>query len=200
VRFMPNTLHGAGIWRERIAAVLSLMDFALPFGGTLAIAVMSSVFYNKFTSSLGSLSAQVGAANITSHSTQSLQGINALPPAAQDFVRQKAAHAVMWSFISVLPIMGLSVVAATMLGNVWIKPKKSADGTRSKGAVLYSSYLLALLTVCLSHLHDLHDTDLFQGTLKAKKRSVDDGEDISQATEVISAEKVSDIVEESNVE
>lgn len=144
---MPNTLHGAGIWRERIAAVMSLMDFALPFGGTLAIAIMSSVFYNKFTTSLGALSDQVGASNITSHSTQSLQGIDALPPAAQDFVRQKAAHAVMWSFISVIPIMGLSVTAAMMLGNVWIKPKKSIDGKRSKGAVLYSSYLLALITV-----------------------------------------------------
>lgn len=158
---MPNTLHGAGIWRERIAAVMSLMDFALPFGGTLAIAIMSSVFYNKFIASLGSLSVQVGAANLTSHSAQSLQGIDALPPAAQDFVRQNAAHAVMWSFISVLPIMGLSVAAATMLGNVWIKPKKSTDGKRSKGAVLYSSYLLALMTVCLVHLHDLHRTDLF---------------------------------------
>ena len=142
---------------------MSLMDFALPFGGTLAIAIMSSVFYNKFTASVSSLNVGIGAANITSHNTQSLQGIDALPPAVQQFVRQKASRAVMWSFISVLPIMGLSVVAATTLGNVWIKPKKSANGQRSKGAVLYSSYLIALITVYLTDLHDLQYTDTFSG-------------------------------------
>jgi len=59
--------------------------------------------------------------------------------------------------------MGLSVAAATTLGNVWIKPKKEVKGQRSKGAVLYSSYLIALITVYLTDLHDLQYTDTFSG-------------------------------------
>lgn len=149
VRMMPNTLHAAGIWRDRIASVMSLMDFALPFGGTLAIAVMSSVFYNKFAASLVSMNVGNTVSATSRNSTQSIQGINSLPVATQNIIRDNAAHAVMWSFISVLPIMGLSVAAASMLGNVWIKPKKTTGGKQSKGAVLYSSYLLALLTVCV---------------------------------------------------
>src|SRR6201992_1247020 len=60
LRFMPITLHAAGVWPNRLASVMSLMDFALPFGGTLAIAIMSAVFYNKFEQSLNSLGGDVG--------------------------------------------------------------------------------------------------------------------------------------------
>lgn len=151
IRFVPNTLHAAGIWRDRIAAVMSLMDFALPFGGTLAIAIMSSVFYNKFTAAIESLNVGSSVSAGSRNSTQSVQGIDALALDTQNALRDEAAHAVMWSFISVLPIMGLSVVAATMLGNVWIKPSTSKDGQKSKGAVLYSSYLRALFTVCAAY-------------------------------------------------
>jgi hypothetical protein len=151
LRMMPNTLHAAGIWPDRIAAVMSLMDFAFPFGGTLAIAVMSSVFYNKFAASLVSMDVGNTVSATSRNSTQSIQGINSMPASTQNIIRDNAAHAVMWSFISVLPLMGLSVAAATMLGNVWIKPPKSADNQQSKGAVIYSSYLLALFTVGLAH-------------------------------------------------
>lgn len=150
LRMMPGALHAAGIWRDRIASVMSLMSFTFPFGGTLAIAIMSSVYYNKFDSSIAAM--EVGSAvNSNSHnSTQSLQEINSLPLPIQNIIREDAARAVMWSFISVLPIMGCSVAAASFLGNVWISPKKKADGTRSKGAVIYEPYLLALFTVRLS--------------------------------------------------
>jgi hypothetical protein len=128
---------------------MSLMDFTLPFGGTLAIAIMSAVFYNKFAQSLNSLGGVVGqtVGGVSAHNkTQSLQGINSLPPEIQNIVREKAARAVMWSFISVLPVMGLSILAATVLGNVWIRPK-SNNGEESHAAIIYSSYLLAAFTV-----------------------------------------------------
>lgn len=149
LRFMPNTLHAAGVWPTRLASVMSLMDFTLPFGGTLAIAIMSAVFYNKFAQSLNSLGGVVGqtVGGVSAHNkTQSLQGINSLPPEIQNIVREKAARAVMWSFISVLPVMGLSILAATVLGNVWIRPK-SNNGEESHAAIIYSSYLLAAFTV-----------------------------------------------------
>jgi hypothetical protein len=151
LRFMPNTLHAAGIWRKKLAAAMSLMDFALPFGGTLSIAIMSAVFYNKFAAALADMNVDstAGTGVLNTHNTNSLQGIDSLPPAVQDIVRQKAAKAVMWSFISVLPIMACSVLAATMLGNVWIKPKNVTSGQASKGEVMYSPYLVALFTVSL---------------------------------------------------
>jgi hypothetical protein len=148
LRFMPNTLHAVGIWPTRVASVMSLMDFALPFGGTLGIAIMSAVFYNKFSASL--IADMAGNVSVNPHNTtSSLQGIDALPDSVQALVRDQAAHAVMWSFISILPIMGLSVIGATVLGNVWIKPRNPENEDEARGAVIYSSFLLALLTVCL---------------------------------------------------
>jgi hypothetical protein len=107
------------------------------------------VFYNKFAAALASLNTGLVIGNAGPHSTQSLQGIHSLPPAAQTALREKAAKAIMWSFVSVLPLMGLSVLAALMLGNVWINPKKKKEQQDSSGAVIYSSYLIALGSVSL---------------------------------------------------
>jgi MFS family permease len=148
VRMMPNTLHAAGVWPNKLASVMSLMDFALPFGGTVSIAIMSAVFYNKFSNALASVDVgQNVATNFTSNSTSSLQSINQLPTVIQDQIREKSARAVMWSFISVLPIMGLSVASAILLGNIWIKPSGEMDQTDARGEVIYTSYLGALFTV-----------------------------------------------------
>ena len=43
VRFMPSNLHLAGMFRDRLAPVYSLLRFSLPFGGTLALTIMGSV-------------------------------------------------------------------------------------------------------------------------------------------------------------
>jgi hypothetical protein len=151
LRFMPNGLHAAGVWPTRVAAIYSLMDFALPFGGTLAIAIMSAVFYNKFSESLASDAGATGSFNPAArNTTQSLQGINALPIDVQNLVRDQAARAVMWSFISILPLMGLSVVAACLIGNVWIKPKNPRNEDEKRGMIIYSSFLAALFTVSLT--------------------------------------------------
>jgi hypothetical protein len=152
LRFMPNNLHAAGIWPTRIAAAMSIIDFALPFGGTLAIAIMGSVFNNKWAQAIATISPSAitnAGKNVSPHNTQSLSAINALPPSIQSFVREKAAKAVMWAFISIMPIMGFSVLAAAWLGNVWINSRKNKDnvGTdeKSKSYVMYGSFLLALL-------------------------------------------------------
>jgi hypothetical protein len=179
LRFMPNALHASGIWRTRIASVMALLSFSLLFGGTLAIAIMSSVFYNKFAAALAGMQVEAGTRVLNPHNTQSLQGIHALPPAVQLVVREHAARAVMWSFISVLPLMGLSVVSALMLGNVWISPKKKiAGGEKSTGAVIYSSYLLALFTVSLDDLLSMDIANMIQGTLKARKSPLDTTENV----------------------
>jgi MFS family permease len=182
VRLMPNTLHAAGVWPTKLAAVMSLMDFALPFGGTVSIAIMSAVFYNKFSKALTTLNVgQNVATNFTSNSTSSLQSINQLPTAIQDQIREKAAKAVMWSFISVLPIMALSVTSAILLGNVWIKPSGKMDQKDARGEVIYSSYLAALFTVGDFAIASRGVTNIFKGKLKSRKVPIDSNRAVLEA-------------------
>ena len=147
LRLMPATLHAAGTWPERLAATISLMDFAQPFGGTLALTVMGAVFNNKIAAS--DLGAYVGAAG--AHAAASAKGgdaglvdaLAALPPEAKAAAQAVFADAVRWAFVGILPFMGCCVIAATLLGNVWIRVKGRSDGASE---VLYGSYLAALAT------------------------------------------------------
>ncbi|THC93928.1 hypothetical protein EYZ11_006610 [Aspergillus tanneri] len=150
LRFMPATLHAVGVWPERIAPAMSLMRFAMPFGGTIGLTIMGSVFNNKFGPSLGLSSA--GNANFNVHDTSSLSVITTLSPAAQKVVRMAGKDAIMWAYISILPVMGVSLISGLLMGNVWIKPKSKdedqehvdAEGSRHS-EVVYVSYLWALL-------------------------------------------------------
>ena len=140
------------------------MDFTLPFGGTIAIAMMSSVFYNEFAKAVVAINEENIVSTTSHNSTSSLQQIDALPPVTQNLIREGAARGVMYSFISVTPIMAAAVVAASVLGNAWISPKKKTGREVSKGAVMYTSFLWAVFT----------------GTMKAKKVNVNDTTDIAQ--------------------
>jgi hypothetical protein len=140
LRFMPNTLHAAGIWPERLAPTMSVMDFSLPFGGTLALAIMGSVFNNKMAGVF------LGTRNnhgFNIHNTESLDSIANLPKQAQDVIRNAAKRAVMWAFVSITPLLGLSVLAAAFLGNVWIGKRRGKDDSM----VLYKPYLVAIFKV-----------------------------------------------------
>ncbi|KAL4904049.1 hypothetical protein BDW74DRAFT_155065 [Aspergillus multicolor] len=167
IRIMPANLHAAGIWPDRIASALSLLRFALPFGGTLGITVMGSVFSNKFAEGVGEIvgadagggNDTVSASDLAHGGTSSLSFIDALPPAIRDRVRIKGRDAIMWAYIAILPILGLSVLTGLLMGNVWIgkRAKKTAaeeEGTleaaESAGAgpgeseVIYVPYLYAV--------------------------------------------------------
>lgn len=152
LRFMPITLHTAGIWPTRIAPATSVMRFCLPFGGTLALTIMGSVFNNKMGDVFGSPEvAGAGGNGINLHSQQSLDAIKDLPPAVQAMIRDQAKDAVKWAFVSILPILGLALIASLFLGNVWIKGTKSTQANAEKknetgsSEALNRSYLLALL-------------------------------------------------------
>lgn len=171
-RFMPASLHVAGVWPERLAPAMSLMRFAMPFGGTLALTIMNAVFNSKFTSATSSLTLPIGDGNssgISSQDTQSLDAIGQLPSALQATVRAAGREAVGRAFISILPILGVSVLACFVLGNVWVKAKKDkAAGSTSPGqgsggqnsekevtgasAVVHVPYLYALLKVIFPFL------------------------------------------------
>lgn len=46
LRFMPGTLHAVGFFPESIASIVSLMGIAMPFGGAVALTIMSTVYNN----------------------------------------------------------------------------------------------------------------------------------------------------------
>jgi hypothetical protein len=127
IRFMPENLHLTGMYRDRIATILGLLAFAGPFGGTIALTVMGSVFQNKMSAYFAGGN---GSSSFDINSPAALNGINQLPPDKLEHFRAEAAKAVSWSFIAILPFLALSIVAASMLGNVWIskstKTKKEA--------------------------------------------------------------------------
>ena len=153
LRFMPVNLHLAGVWPDRIASVYSVVRFSLPFGGTIALTVMGAVFNNKLAESLQAMGLQ-DAAGFSLQNQASLQAIGSLPPAEQAIIRRAGQKACMWAFISIMPILGVSVAAGAFMGNVWIVAKKKADqqstsgaevGEGAKSEVMYSSYLWALI-------------------------------------------------------
>ncbi|KIW66967.1 hypothetical protein PV04_06247 [Phialophora macrospora] len=133
MRFMPSNLHLAGMFRDRLAPVYSVLRFAMPFGGTLALTIMGSVFQNQMSEYFGADAVVINTNNGTSnatggtfnlHTQASLDLINDLPPATQEAIRSQGATATMWAFISILPILALSLLASLFLGNVWISKKK----------------------------------------------------------------------------
>ncbi|KAH1495438.1 hypothetical protein KXW88_004958 [Aspergillus fumigatus] len=157
LRLMPVTLHTAGVWPEKIAPAMSLMRFALPFGGTLGLTIMGSVF-NNFLSSKSSASGDMARLDV--HDGASLEYIAGLPGPEQEAMRTAGKEAIMWAFIAIMPVIGLSLATGLVLGNVWIKPERLRQRqrqqqveTRSDGAdesghseVIYAPYLWALLT------------------------------------------------------
>ncbi|KAF2266771.1 MFS general substrate transporter [Lojkania enalia] len=151
LRFMPVALHAVGTWPTRIASIQSLLSFMIPFGETIGISMMGAVFTNKFNLYLHSINTS-GQQSFTTSGPPNLDILNNLPPEIKDNVQDAATKAVMWSFISIVPFMGLSLLASIMMGNVWIgKPeKKGGDGrvkkAEVKGKVMYESFLLAMIT------------------------------------------------------
>ena len=144
MRFMPSSLHLAGMFRDRLAPVYSLLRFAMPFGGTLALTIMGSVFQNQMSEYFGSDAVNSGTSTkgttngtanggFNLHDQASLDFINQLPPAQQEAIRAQGATATMWAFISILPILGLSLLASFFLGNVWISKKKSTAPKEEEG-------------------------------------------------------------------
>ncbi|KAL4915408.1 major facilitator superfamily domain-containing protein [Aspergillus aurantiobrunneus] len=148
IRMMPATLHAAGVWPDRLAAALSLLRFAVPFGGTLGITIMGSVFNNKFSGALGSIAAgRVSAQDLGHGGAESLGFVDSLPADVQEKVRLAGRDAIMWAYIAILPILGVSLLTGFCLGNVWIKKRKVGrveGGEAGESEVIYVAYLYAV--------------------------------------------------------
>ncbi|KAJ2893602.1 hypothetical protein MKZ38_008425 [Zalerion maritima] len=114
VRFMPGTLHALGFFGDNIATVVSLMALAMPFGGTLGLTIMTTVFNNK---------SGAGAYN----ELQDFGALEDLPDEVKDEATNQIATAIVWAFVSILPFMVICAIAAFLLGNVNI-----TDGLRER--------------------------------------------------------------------
>lgn len=177
LRFMPVVLHAAGIWSTRIPSMQSLLSFMLPLGETIGISMMGSVFSNKLDLFLSRINDPANGITLPTSGPPSLDLLNDLPPAAKMDVQNAAARAVMWALVSVLPFVGLSIVASIFLGNVWIgkaaKQSKSGKPGRAaqKGKVMYTVYLLAVLSG--SVMAQKQDLDVNQGHEEAREKIAD---------------------------
>ncbi|KAI4639359.1 hypothetical protein J4E93_009187 [Alternaria ventricosa] len=128
IRFMPENLHLTGMYRDKIAVILGLLSFAGPFGGTIALTVMGSVFQNKMSVYfIGS----EGSSRFDVNSPTALDAISDLSLENLERFRSAAANAISSSFVSILPFLAFSILAALMLGNVWICKDKKAMKARS---------------------------------------------------------------------
>ncbi|RMZ69131.1 mfs multidrug transporter [Pyrenophora seminiperda CCB06] len=164
LRFMPVVLHAAGIWSTRISSMQSLLSFMVPLGETIGISIMGSVFSNKLDTFLAPIKDRANGMAATG--PPSLELLNKLPEPIKQEIQNAAAKAVMWSFVSVLPFVGLSLAASALLGNVWIgKPARAAKKNRpareaEKGKVMYKAYVVALLTGRIGESKQDLDVDL----------------------------------------
>ncbi|OJJ75044.1 hypothetical protein ASPBRDRAFT_40292 [Aspergillus brasiliensis CBS 101740] len=153
LRLMPSSLHTVGIWPERIAPAMSLMQVSLPFGGTLGLTIMTSVFNNKFGRSSAITGLEGTGSSLNVHDTNSLAFLDNLPVAVQGSVHMAAKNAIMWAFISIIPITGLSLLTTVVImGNVWVNVRAKNDGDNARGddgedgrsEVIHVPYLWAL--------------------------------------------------------
>ncbi|RMZ86873.1 hypothetical protein DV736_g5900, partial [Chaetothyriales sp. CBS 134916] len=179
LRLMPCGLHLSGMFRERLAPAYSLLRFSMPFGGTLALTIMGSVFQNKMSAYFGS-SAVTGAApngtTLNYHNQAALDAISQLPPTERDRIRRQAATGTMWAFISILPFLSLALVASMFLGNVWIFKKQKApapstdEGTEAKTDM--EEQVSPTLAAGAEVLESVYLVSLFTATVGTKKRPV----------------------------
>ncbi|KAK0649799.1 major facilitator superfamily domain-containing protein [Cercophora newfieldiana] len=128
--FNPGSLHALAYFPSMTAPIQCLVTFANPFGGTVGLTLMSTVFSNK---------------SGEGHSDQK--------------------SGIMWAFVSVIPIMWASVLAALLLGNVWIKPVKEGGHD-----VVHGAWMLSFVTG-----NRLEKTKMIRGELGAKGRLLGNG-------------------------
>jgi hypothetical protein len=152
LRFMPGSLHGIAFFPNHIASVIALTSFAVPFGGTLAMTIMDTVFNNKANLQPDSSSASNLPSGSSPRSGVSfsnfIESISTLPPEEQAAIHETAKKGIVWAFIAILPFMWLCVVAAAFLGNVKITRNRKTDeqgGTDFSENVTESSFLMGVL-------------------------------------------------------
>ncbi|OHE90834.1 major facilitator superfamily transporter [Colletotrichum orchidophilum] len=129
LRIMPVPLHGVGYFPKKIAAVISLMAVAYPFGGTLGLTIMTTVFNN--------------ASGISEDSPlRDFEALGSLPTTTQQQVTHNAKMGVVWAFVAICPFMVLCTISASFLGNVYIGKVEEGENER-QNEIYEGVYLLS---------------------------------------------------------
>ncbi|KAL1835367.1 hypothetical protein VTK73DRAFT_5704 [Phialemonium thermophilum] len=116
LRMNPGSLHGLAYFPKLTAQVSFLVSFAMPFGGTVALTLMSTVFNNK--SGGAAKTSGEGGGGMSSSSSDDA-------PVPTGDAHVVVRDAIRWAFIAIVPFMWLCVLLTTFLGNVWV----GKDGT-----------------------------------------------------------------------
>ena len=90
---MPKSIHVPAIWSNEIARSMSVIDFCLSFGDTIALAIMGAVFNDRLVGILPNGEAPI---HINNRDQGSLDAISALGPQIQNAFRGTARTAVYW--------------------------------------------------------------------------------------------------------
>ena len=140
VRLMPGNLHGVGYYRRHIASIISIMSFAISFGGTLASTIMLNILNNELNN------AGINLAHDQSASVSSFSQIAHLSKEQQRYLRQKSEDGIVIAFLGISAFMWLGVILVVFLGNVDIKkssrdPDRYEDGETDVNSLTKGSYL-----------------------------------------------------------
>jgi hypothetical protein len=92
MRFMASPLHGIGIFRHLRASVIGLMAVAIPFGGTIGLTIMSTVFNNT--------------PGLDSHGGE-FNHVQSKSGEANEQAIHQAKMGVVWAFVAVTPLVAL---------------------------------------------------------------------------------------------
>jgi hypothetical protein len=114
------------------------MSLALSLGGTFALTLMFTVFYN--------LMGSAGLYFKASASTSSLAAIGALNPAQQAYLKDHIKTSISLSFYALSAFLWLGAVATAFMGNVNISKRRNNEGELDFNEnVVKGAYLGSLL-------------------------------------------------------
>ncbi|KAI6778807.1 multidrug transporter [Emericellopsis cladophorae] len=129
LRYMSGPLHGVGYFRQHRAVIAGTMALAHPFGGTLGLTVMTTVFNN-----LSGLEYDPG-----------FEETSTSDPRMNDELRENAKMGVVWAFVAVTPFLVLAWIATFLLGNVILGDGNGPDEEGLHNTVIRDPYIVKLL-------------------------------------------------------
>ncbi|KKA30116.1 hypothetical protein TD95_003068 [Thielaviopsis punctulata] len=132
LRIMASSLHGIGMFRNNIPAVVSLQLLSSPLGGTLGVTIMSVIFNNVANINLN----VSGSADISS---------TALQPGAEAAIIHKAKMGLVYAIVSIVPFSALCVLSTLTLGNVRLPKGSESREDQMHHEVVREPYLWMLI-------------------------------------------------------
>ncbi|KAF2108260.1 major facilitator superfamily domain-containing protein [Lophiotrema nucula] len=129
LHFFPVLLHGVGFFPSRVTSVISMIAFVLPTGSMVAITLMGTVFNSNINLPSGMIAGK-SQSNVYNNTEE------------QHSVQENTERAISLAFMSIVPILWLSAVAAMFLGNIPINKKEDSEMERVASSPFPGYHLL----------------------------------------------------------